>query len=154
MNREVEPTLTLDLSDPGAIDESTIEAAADLLRSGRLLRYGEYSGTEPDAALLEQEFAEYVGSRYAVGVNSGGCAIFISLKIADVRHGDKVLVNAFNLARVPSAIHHAGGEAVLVEINSDYLIDLADLDKKRQTAALKYYYSLICVGILRTWMPS
>ncbi len=129
--------LDIDLSDPGAIDEHTIEQAAALLRTGRLHRYGEYSGTEPHAALLEKEYAEYVGSRYAVGVNSGGCAIFIGLKIVGVEHGDKVLVNAFNLAPVPGAIHHAGGEAVLVEIGEDYRIDLQDLEAKAISSGAK-----------------
>lgn len=129
--------LALDLSDPGAIDENTISTAAALLRSGRLHRYGEYGDTEPHAALLEQEFAEYVGSHYAVGINSGGCALFIALKIAGIKHGDKVLVNAFNLAPVPGAIEHAGGVSVLVEINADYLIDLEDLEKKAATSGAK-----------------
>lgn len=102
-----------------------------------MYRYGEYSGTEPHAALLEKEYADYVGSRYAVGVNSGGCAIFIGLKIVGVEYGDKVLVNAFNLAPVPGAIHHAGGEVVLVEIGEDYRIDLADLEAKAVSSGAK-----------------
>ena len=68
--------LDVDLSDPGALPDEAIEQAVALMKSGRLHRYGEYNETEPHAALFEKEFAEYVGSRYAIGVNSGGCAIF------------------------------------------------------------------------------
>ncbi len=99
-----ENRLGIDLSDPGPLPQAAIDQAVDLMRTGRLHRYGEYSGTEPHAALLEEEFANYVGSRYAVGINSGGCAIFIGLKIAGVEAGDPVLVNGFNLAPVPGAI--------------------------------------------------
>ena len=133
----VSNNLDIDLSDPGPLPEESINQAVELMQTGRLHRYGEYTGTEPHAALLEEEFAEYVGSHYAVGINSGGCAIFIGLKIVGVQPGDKVLVNAFNLAPVPGAIHHAGGEAVLVEINDDYLIDLKDLEGKAKSSGAK-----------------
>ncbi len=130
MQTDADKNLELDLSDPGALDEATIKSAVELMRTGRLHRYGEYSDTQSHAALLEQEYANYIGSRYAVGINSGGCAIFIGLKVVGVEHGDKVLVNAFNLVPVLGAIYHAGGDAVLVEIRKDYRIDLYDLEAK------------------------
>ena len=122
--------LEKDLSDPGSLPEEAIQQAVALMRTGRLHRYGEYGDTEPHAALFEMEFAEYIGSRFAVGVNSGGCAIFLALKVAGVGPGVPVLVNAFNLAPVPGAIEHAGGEAVLVEITDEFTIDLNDLREK------------------------
>ncbi|MBX2884968.1 MAG: aminotransferase class I/II-fold pyridoxal phosphate-dependent enzyme [Granulosicoccus sp.] len=127
----------LDLSDPGALPEEAIESAISLMRTGRLHRYGEYSGTEPHAALFEREYADYVGSKYAVGVNSGGCAIFLGLKVAGVEPGDKVLVNAFNLAPVPGAITHAGAKTVLVEVDEDHRISLDDLALKAKTSGAK-----------------
>ncbi len=129
---ERQTALDIDLSDPGALPDAAIEQAVALMQSGRLHRYGEYSETEPHAALFEKEFAKYVGARYAIGVNSGGCAIFLGLKIAGVKPGDPVLVNAFNLAPVPGAIEHAGGQALLVEIDNDHRINLDDLDRKAQ----------------------
>jgi len=127
----------LDLSDPGALPEEAIESAVDLMRTGRLHRYGEYSGTEPHAALFEKEYAEYVGSKYAIGVNSGGCAMFLGLKAIGVEQGDKVLVNAFNLAPVPGAITHAGASAVLVEVDQDHRINLSDLEEKAKSSGAK-----------------
>ena len=137
LNPDPNITLSMDLSDPGPIPEEAIEQAAALMRTGRLHRYGEYAGTEPHAALLEKEYADYVGSRYAVGINSGGCAIFLGLKASGVAPGDKVLVNAFNLAPVPGAIHHAGAEAVLVEVDADYRISLNDLRQKARDSGAK-----------------
>ena len=129
-NPEQQPILDIDLSDPGPIPESAIEEAVTLMRTGRLHRYGEYQGSEPHAALFEQEYAAYMGSRYAIAVNSGGCAIFLGLKVSGIEPGDKVLVNAFNLAPVPGAIHHAGADAVLVEVDADYRISFEDLERK------------------------
>jgi dTDP-4-amino-4,6-dideoxygalactose transaminase len=131
------PHLDIDLSDPGPIPEAAIAQAVTLMRSGRLHRYGEFAETEPHAAMLEKEFAAYIGSRYAVGINSGGCALFLGLKVAGVGRGDRVLVNAFNLAPVPGAINHAGGEAVLVEVDADYRINLQDLERKAQSSGAR-----------------
>ncbi len=125
-----EPRLDIDLSDPGGLPDESISGAVALMKSGRLHRYGEYKETEPHAALLEAEYAEYMGAKYAVAVNSGGCALFLALKVAGVKAGDAVLVNAFNLAPVPGAIEHAGGAAVLVEVDADYHINFADLTAK------------------------
>ena len=69
--------LDLDLSDPGGLSQEAIAQAVALMETGRLHRYGEYRGSEPHAALFEKEFAAYVGAKYAIGINSGGCAMFI-----------------------------------------------------------------------------
>ena len=121
---------TKDLSAPDPVPEAGIEAANQLLRDGRLFRYGEDRNSLPEAALFEEEFADYLGRRYAVAVNSGGGALFLALKTAGVAPGDKVLVNAFTLAPVPGAVAHAGAQPVLVEVDGSYHVDLEDLDRK------------------------
>lgn len=133
-----EVTFAGDLSAPDPVPEAGIDAAVRLLRDGRLFRYGEDRDSIPEAALLEQEFATYQGRKYCVAVNSGGCALFIAMKAAGVCSGDKVLVNAFTLAPVPGAIAHAGGEAVLVDINERYVVDLEDLDRKAAASGAKF----------------
>jgi len=129
--------LEIDLSDPGPLPQQSIDQAVELMKTGRLHRYGEYASSEPHAALLEQEFAAYTGARYAVGINSGGCAIFLGLKVVGVESGDPVLVNAFNLAPVPGAIQHAGGKAVLVEIDRDHRINISDLRARAESSGAK-----------------
>jgi dTDP-4-amino-4,6-dideoxygalactose transaminase len=121
---------TKDLSAPDPVPDEGIDAALGLMRDGRLFRYGEDRSGLPQAALFEEEFARTLGVRYAVGLNSGGCALFVALKAAGVEPGDKVLVNAFTLAPVPGAIAHAGAVPVLVEITPSYVIDLDDLERK------------------------
>ncbi|WP_420347790.1 DegT/DnrJ/EryC1/StrS family aminotransferase [Pelagibius sp.] len=128
-----------DLSAPDPIPEAGVEAAVKLLRDGRLFRYGEDRNSIPEAALLEQEFADYTGRKYCLGVNSGGCAMFLALRACGVEPGDKVLVNAFTLAPVPGAIAHAGAEAVLVDIDERYVVDLDDLDRKAEQSGARYF---------------
>ena len=129
---------TKDLSAPDPMPEAGIEAANRLLRDGRLFRYGEDRDSLPEAALYEEEFAAYLGRRYAVAVNSGGGALFLALKAAGVAPGDEVLVNAFTLAPVPGAIAHAGARPVLVEVDGNYHIDLEDLDRKAAGSGARY----------------
>ncbi|PTM40997.1 DegT/DnrJ/EryC1/StrS family aminotransferase [Bosea sp. 124] len=131
------PRLTRDLTEPEPIPEAGIVRACELMRSGRLFRYGEMGADQNDVALLEQEVAAFVGRRYCVAVNSGGAALCLALKVLDVRPGDPVLVNSFTLAPVPGAIVHAGARPVLVEIGTDYVIDCDDLRRKARASGAR-----------------
>jgi dTDP-4-amino-4,6-dideoxygalactose transaminase len=131
------PKLTRDLTEPEPIPAAGMARALELMQSGRLFRYGEMGADQADASLLEQEFAAFVGRRYCVAVNSGGAAIFLSLKVLDVQPGDPVLVNGFTLAPVPGAIAHAGARPVIVEIGQDYCIDVDDLCAKAKASGAK-----------------
>jgi dTDP-4-amino-4,6-dideoxygalactose transaminase len=122
--------LTRDLTEPEPIPEAGIRRATELMRSGRLFRYGEMGADQLDVSNLEVEFARFVGRKYCVGVNSGGGALFLGLKVLGVKAGDVVLVNGFTLAPVPGAILHAGARAEIVEIGADYTIDCDDLAAK------------------------
>src|SRR5690606_475670 len=105
---------TIDLSQPPEIPEEAIAAADNVLRSGWLHRYGETLGENSEVSLLEDEFAEAVGSRYCVAANSCGATLFLALVCCGVKPGDRVLMNSFTLAPVPGAIAHAGATHVLV----------------------------------------
>jgi dTDP-4-amino-4,6-dideoxygalactose transaminase len=124
------PMLAKDLTTPEPIPEAGIARAVELMRSGRLFRYGEERAGELEVAALEREFAAFVGARYAVAMNSCGSTLFVALRCLGVRPGDRVLANAFTLAPVPGAIAHAGAEPVLVDITRDFTIDLEDLERK------------------------
>jgi len=111
-----------------SIPEAGIERAIEVLRTGRLHRYNVAEGETAEAALLETEFAEYMGQKYCLACSSGGYALHIALKAAGIEPGDKVLTNAFTLAPVPGAINNAGGVPVLVEIDENYVADLSHLE--------------------------
>lgn len=128
-----------DLSTPEPISEEAIERAVDLMRSGRLHRYGEQGVGYPEPSMLEQEYAEYVGSPYCVAVSSCGAAMFMALKALGVKAGDKVLTSTFTLSPVPGAIAHAGADAILVETTADYMTDLADLERKAANSGAKVF---------------
>ncbi|MGL5115303.1 MAG: DegT/DnrJ/EryC1/StrS family aminotransferase, partial [Beijerinckiaceae bacterium] len=129
--------MTRDLTEPEPIPEAGIQRAVELMRSGRLFRYGEMGADQLDVSLLEQEFAAFAGRRFCVAVNSGGGALFLALKVAGVQPGDPVLVNGFTLAPVPGAILHAAARPVIVEIGPDFVIDPDDLARKARASGAK-----------------
>ena len=118
---------------PNVYDSEPIPASARaeverLLISGDLFRYTAAEGAP--VAMLEREFAELMGSRYALAVSSCSAALFLSLKALDLPRGAKVLIPAFTFAAVPSAVLHADCTPVLVEVGSNYRVDMADFAAK------------------------
>ena len=104
-----------------------------LLTSGDLFRYTAAAGAP--VALLEQEFADLLGARYALAVASCSAALFLSLKALDLPRGANVLIPAFTFAAVPSAVVHADLTPVLVEVGDNYRVDMADFAAKLPGAA-------------------
>ena len=118
---------------PNVYDAEPIPEAARaeidrLLASGDLFRYTAPEGAP--VALLEQEFADLLGSKYALAVASCSAALFLSLKALDLPRGAKVLIPAFTFAAVPSAVVHADMVPVLVEVGENYRVDMDDFAAK------------------------
>ena len=122
---------------PNVYDSEPIPDAARseidrLLLSGDLFRYTAAEGAP--VTLLEQEFADLMGSRYALAVASCSAALFLSLKALDLPRGARVLIPAFTFAAVPSAVVHADCVPVLVEVGANYRVDMADFAVKLDDA--------------------
>jgi len=101
------------------------EAIDALMQSGDLFRYT--APQDAPVALLEQEFAELIGCKYALAVSSCSAALFLSLKALDLPRDARVLIPAFTFAAVPSSIVHADCVPVLCEVGQNYRLDLDDL---------------------------
>lgn len=102
-----------------------------LLQSGDLFRY-----TTPEdspVTLLEQEFAEALGMKYALAVSSCSAALFIALKALGLPRDARVMIPAFTFAAVPSAVVHAECIPVLCEVGDNYRVDLTDFERKLDT---------------------
>ena len=112
------------------IPEEGIERAVAVMRSGRLHRYNAIDGEVPETVRLENEFAAYMGARFCLACTSGGYALQTALRAYGISPGEPVLTNGFTLSPVPGAIAAAAGEAVLVEVTEDLVIDIDDLARK------------------------
>ena len=110
------------------IPEAAQSEIAALLATGDLFRYTAPSGSP--VAALEREFADFMGVPFALAVNSCSHALLLALKAIGLEPGGKVLIPAFTFVAVPSAVVHAGGEPVLVEVGENYRIDMGDFEAK------------------------
>ena len=99
-----------------------------LLTSGDLFRYT--AASDSPVALLEAEFAQMLGAKYALAVSSCSAALFLSLMALDLPKGARVLIPGFTFAAVPSSVVHAGMQPVLCEVGDNYRIDLSDFTEK------------------------
>jgi dTDP-4-amino-4,6-dideoxygalactose transaminase len=116
------------------IPDAGIEAALEVLKSGRLHRYNLVGDEVGETGLLEREFAAYTGAKYALAVASGGYAMATALRAVGVKPGEKVLTNAFTLAPVPGAIASVNAVPVFVGVTEGLTIDLDDLAAKADQA--------------------
>jgi dTDP-4-amino-4,6-dideoxygalactose transaminase len=99
-----------------------------LLKTGDLFRYT--ADADAPVALLEAEFAQMMGSRFALAVSSCSAALFLSLKALGLPRDARVLIPGFTFAAVPSSVLHADCIPVLCEVGTDYRIDLADFEQR------------------------
>lgn len=119
-----------DFHRPDTIPKEAILKVSKLLETGNLFRYIGEKAEDSETALLEKDFAAYVGTKYALALNSCSSALFLSLLTCSVKPDDEILVPAFTFTAVPSAIVHVGATPILVECDERYCIDLEDLKRK------------------------
>lgn len=77
---------------------------------------------------LEKQFAEYIGVKHAITVNSCASALFIAIKSLNITK--EVIVPSFTFSATANAIVTAGAKPIFVDINSDTLnIDVNSIAK-------------------------
>jgi dTDP-4-amino-4,6-dideoxygalactose transaminase len=72
---------------------------------------------------FEEKFASYCGVRFAIGVNSGTDALFLSLKALGIGQGDEVITAPNSFIATASVIIAAGAKPVFVDVQNDYNIN-------------------------------
>ncbi len=93
---------------------------------------------------FEEKFAQVIGTKYAVGVNSGTDALFLSLKALGIGAGDEVITMTSTFIASAGAIAQTGATPVFVDCDAEYLIALDQIEKAitpRSKAILPVHYA-------------
>jgi dTDP-4-amino-4,6-dideoxygalactose transaminase len=78
---------------------------------------------------FEENLAKFVGTKYAVGLNSGYDALHISLCAVGIGTGDEVIVPAHTFVATCSAVVNVGATPVLVDVGKDFNIDVDKIEE-------------------------
>jgi len=108
---------------PTCSDEE-IKAVTDVLKSG-------WWGLGPKTKEFEERFADYIGTKYAVNLNSATAALHLSLKSLDLPEGSEVITTPITFISTASAIEYNNLKPVFADVDRDTLnISPEDVRKK------------------------
>lgn len=82
----------------------------------RVFRSGVFIGGE-EVSNFEKEITSYCNIKFAMAVNSGTDAIFLSLKALGVKDGDEVITTPFTFIATAEAVANCGAKPVFVDID-------------------------------------
>ncbi len=111
---------------------------------GEVLKKGRYILGE-NVSKFEEEFAEFCGTKYCIGVGSGLSALELILKAYRIGDGDEVIVPANTYIATVLAVSNVGAKPVFVEPNetsyniNSRLIKEAITDKTKAVIAVHLY---------------
>ncbi len=82
-----------------------------------------------DVVRFEEEFGEFCGTRYAVGLDSGLSALELGLRAFGIGPGDEVIVPAHTFIATAAAVTFSGARPILVDVDPvTYNMDVAQLE--------------------------
>ncbi len=112
------------------------EAALRAVRSHLYFRYDHRAQQETECGQLEEELCRYFGSKHALAVSSGTAALALAIMAAGIPPGALIACPGFTFVATPSAIVLAGCKPLLVDVDENLHLDLADL-RRRWTPDIK-----------------
>ncbi len=106
------------------IEQDDIDAVVAALQE-------DYIATGPGIAKFEEEFAGYVGAKYAVAVSSGTAALHACCFAIGIKAGDEVITSPLTFAASANCVLYCGGTPVFADIDErTYNIDPMEIEKR------------------------
>ena len=94
------------------IEQEEIDEVVECLKSG-------WIGTGPRVNKFENAFCDYIGSKYAIALNSCTAALHLSMLVSGVSTGDEVITTPMTFAATANAILHTGAKPIFVDVEKD-----------------------------------
>ena len=120
--------------DPGYIgpqyfDEREEQALMEVLESRSPFRYWG-PGTPTKVLRFEENFAQYMGAKFALGVTSGTAALDCAITGLGVGPGDEVILPAYTWWSDYTCVVHTGALPVFADIDRTFNLDPKDFERK------------------------
>ncbi len=114
------------------ITEEDIAAVIEALQS-------DYLTQGPKIAEFEENFANYIGCKYAVAVSNGTAALHLCAMALNVKPGDKVITTPITFVASANCVRYCGGEVVFADIDPEtYLLDIHSVKKNAGECAKRH----------------
>jgi dTDP-4-amino-4,6-dideoxygalactose transaminase len=112
--------------------EEEIQEVAKVIRSKQLFRVGDpKAGHLQETDRFEQEWAEKIGTKYALLMNGGGTAALVcALAGLGIGPGDEVIVPAYTWLATATSVLTVGAIPVLAEVDETLALDPEDFERK------------------------
>lgn len=121
------------------ITEEDIQVVIEALKS-------DYLTQGPKIKEFEDNFAQYVGAKYAVALANGTAALHLCAMALDVKQGDKVITTPITFAASANCVRYCGGEVVFGDIDPEtYLLDINSVKKLLESSPKGTYKGIIPV---------
>ena len=118
-----------------------LDVVDEVFQSGTLV-----FGTKLDK--FENEFTNFISTKYGLGVGNGTDALYIALKAVGVKNGDEVITTSNTAVPTVTAIVNAGAKAKFVDINEYFLMDEKlienKISKKTKVIMPVHLYGQVC----------
>ena len=95
----------------------------------KFVKTGDFTLGKP-LQVFEQKFAKLIGTKYAVGVNSGTDAIKLPLKAIGIKPGDEIITAANTFVATVGAITELGAKPVFVDCDDTFCMNVNLIEKK------------------------
>lgn len=81
-----------------------------------------------DVAIFEKKLANFIGVKYAIGVNSGTDALRLSLEALNIGKNDEVITVSHTFIATIEEIIHVGAIPILIDVKKDGLMDTSQIE--------------------------
>lgn len=108
-----------------SFEESTIQKAADVLRSGKVNYW-----TGPIGMEFEKKWAEWLGTKNAISVGNGTEALHVAVSALGIGPGDEVICTSYSFIASSFAVLQAGALPVFADVGTDHVLSPEDIEHK------------------------
>lgn len=106
----------------------------------------DYLTQGPKVAEFEQQFAQYVGAKYAVAVSNGTAALHLCALALNVQPGQRIITTPITFAASANCVRYCGGEVHFADIDpTTALLDLAAVRRLLEQHPKGHFHGLIPV---------